>query len=187
MACLGASAGRHIQSPPCLRGTASAAACFLQVSALVRSASRQTADSRSEQLVVKNDCLHVVIETSQSSPMTKERAIQPAHATVGSSSNTAVTTARNTVFNGVETLAATCVMVVDEGHGAIGPPACQSRVLAIRVGEPPVLGVLHGLVQDALGHKVEQGHASGLVQPVAQHLARPVLVVLQPLAAPPAI
>mmetsp|Transcript_5662 Transcript_5662/g.10160 ORF Transcript_5662/g.10160 Transcript_5662/m.10160 type:complete len:561 (+) Transcript_5662:210-1892(+) len=78
----------------------------------------------------------------------------------------------------------TGVVVVNERDGHRWPPAQQTSGFAVS-GEPPVLAVSNGVLQDALGGEVECG--AGLlsaVDPVAQRLPGTVLVGTQPLALP---
>lgn len=78
----------------------------------------------------------------------------------------------------------TGVVVVNEGDGARRPPAQQAGALAVRVPQPPVLALANGLIQDALGHEIEQANAASAIQPVAQRLAGAILVVIQALTPP---
>ena len=77
-------------------------------------------------------------------------------------------------------------MVGDKGHSPAWPPAQQARSLALWVNQAPVLAIFDCLLEDALGHKVKQGAAAGLVKPVHQGLPGSILVVLQAIVPPPA-
>lgn len=79
-----------------------------------------------------------------------------------------------------------CVVVVNEGDSSGGPVARQPWHTALMVNEAPVLGVPHSLRQNALGGEVKQVAASSPLKPVNQSLPWTVLVILQPIVAPPA-
>lgn len=83
--------------------------------------------------------------------------------------------------------ARTGVVVVNEGDGLLGPVADDAGRLVVLVAKPPVLTVLDGLLQDALGREVEGGRrAAGAVDPIDDRLPRIVLVVVQLRTVPPA-
>lgn len=83
-------------------------------------------------------------------------------------------------------MAQTCVMVIYEGAGLLGPPAQQPWGPSVPVPQPVILCVLHCFLQDPLGGEVKGGGTcSGGTDPVTQHLPGGVLIVVQGVAKPP--
>ena len=81
----------------------------------------------------------------------------------------------------------TGIVVVDEGHGLLGPVADDTGRLVVLIAQAPVLAVLDGLLQDSLGREIKGGRrAAGAVNPVDNCLPCVILVVVQFSAVPPA-
>mmetsp|Transcript_115802 Transcript_115802/g.334422 ORF Transcript_115802/g.334422 Transcript_115802/m.334422 type:complete len:326 (-) Transcript_115802:1068-2045(-) len=75
-------------------------------------------------------------------------------------------------------LGAAGVVVVDEGHRVLRHPTNEARGLAVRVPQPPILAVAHGLLQDPLRCEIEGGaRLIRGIDPVNQVLPVPILVV----------
>mmetsp|Transcript_100422 Transcript_100422/g.284412 ORF Transcript_100422/g.284412 Transcript_100422/m.284412 type:complete len:287 (+) Transcript_100422:1090-1950(+) len=77
-------------------------------------------------------------------------------------------------------LGAACVVVVNECDRVRRHPAQEPRRLPCSVAQPPVLAVVHRLLQDALGSEVKgSGGLAGSLDPVAEVLPVFVLIVAQ--------